>query len=65
MVNVPNNEKIYIPSFASLKKKAIFLYIFFIKNSNKKTLLFNQKYIAKITNPQFLTIKKMPYTGIQ
>ncbi len=34
-----------------------------------KIVLFNQKYIAKITNPitkpQFLTIIKLTYTGIK
>ncbi len=47
---------------------AIYFLDFYIKNNNKK-LFFNQKYIAKITNPianlQFLTIKKLTYTRMK
>ncbi len=42
--------------------------LIYIKNSNKK-LFFNQKYIAKISNPirkpQFVAIIKLTYTEIK
>ncbi len=58
-----------IPYHTSFVKiNAIYFLGFYIKNSNNK-LFFNQKYIAKITNPitkpQFLKILKLTYNEIQ
>ncbi len=49
-VNVSNNGKKIIPCHASFFLKCHLVFTFYIKNNNKK-LLFNQKCIAKITNP--------------